>query len=156
MREAIYKNVITCIVLCFAILAAAQQQPSTPQSSGPRILVVDKDSWQESGGFVATKDGAAGTYNGNVRHISTEQIKSLNQACPSVTITAAADSADFIVVWDTKTWAQTSWSGHQNEYVVYNKHGDVIFTGASHKISNAAKDICKAVTSPNTKDKSPK
>ena len=109
---------------------------------------MDKDSWHESGGFVATQDGASGTYHGSVRHISTEQIKSLNKACPEVTITAVAESASFIVVWDTKTYAETSWGGHQNEYVVYNQKGDVIYTGAAHKISNAAKDICRAVMQP--------
>jgi len=131
-------------VLCVLLLAL----PLICQQSNPtiRVFVVDKDSWQESGGFVATQNGAAGNYQASVRHVSTEQIKSLNQACPSLTITAAKESADFIVVWDTKTWAQTSWSGHQNEYVVYNPKGDVVFTGAAHKISNAAKDICKAVT----------
>lgn len=129
------------IAFLFATLCLAQQpKPST------RVYVVDRDSWQESGGFVATQNNAVGNYQANVRHISTEQIKSLNQACPVVIITAARGSADFIVVWDTKTYAQTSWGGHQNEYVVYNPKGDVIYTGAAHKISNAAKDICKAVT----------
>jgi hypothetical protein len=116
------------------------------QAVGTRVFVVDKDSWQESGGFTAANGTASGNYHAGVRHTSTEQIKSLNQACPALTITADKQSADFIIVWDTKTWAETSWSGHQNEYVVYNKKGDVIYTGAAHKISNAAKDICKSVT----------
>ncbi len=121
------------------------------QAAGPRVFVVDKDSWQESGGFTAANSTASGSYHSGVRHISTEQIKSLNQACPSVTITADQKSSDFIVVWDTKTWAETSWSGHQNEYVVYSQKGDVIYTGAAHKISNAAKDICKAIIQPKKK-----
>lgn len=118
------------------------------QAAGPRVFLVDKDSWQESGGFAAANGTASGSYHAGVRHISTEQIKSLNQSCPAVTITADHKSSEFIVVWDTKTWAETSWSGHQNEYVVYNSKGDVIYTGAAHKISNAAKDICKAVMRP--------
>jgi len=70
-----------------------------------------------------------------------QAIKTLNHACPSLTITSSREKADFIVVWDIKTWAQTSWSGHQNEFAVYDKAGDLIKSGAAHKQTNAAKDI---------------
>jgi hypothetical protein len=93
---------------------------SFSQSQQRRIYLVDKDSWAESGGFAANNGTAVGSYHASVRHISTEQIKTLNKACPALTITVDLKASDFVVVWDTKTWAETSWSGHQNEYVVYN------------------------------------
>lgn len=129
------------VILASFVLAIAQQAPQKT-----RVYVVDKDSWAESGGFSASNGTATASYHAGVRHISTEQIKSLNQACPAITITGALPSSDFVVVWDTKTWAETSWSGHQNEYVIYASNGDVVYTGAAHKISNAAKEICKAIT----------
>jgi hypothetical protein len=36
-----------------------------------------------------------------------------------------------VVVWDTKTWQQTSWSGHQNEYTVYDSKGDLVKWGST-------------------------
>lgn len=76
---------------------------------------------------------------------SPEQVSNLSKACPAVKIVASAADSDFIVVWDSKTWEQTSWSGHQQEWFIYNSAGEVVASGVAHKISNAAKDICKAL-----------
>jgi hypothetical protein len=59
------------------------------------------------------------------------------------------------VVWDTKTWQQTSWSGHQNEYTVYDSKGDLVGSGAAHKMTNAAKEICGILTAPTPAAKAP-
>ena len=74
-----------------------------------------------------------------------QQIATLNKACPEIKIIADSKDADLIVVWDSKTWNETTWAGHQQEFVIYNPAGEVVSSGMSHKISNAAKDICKAI-----------
>jgi hypothetical protein len=127
------------IILILVTVSAAAEDGKT------RVFVTDHDSWQESGHFAATENSASASYSGNVRRISIEQMKSLHKACPQVTITSQPAGADFVVVWDTKTWQQTSWSGHQNEYTVFNAKGDLVGSGADHKIANAAKGVCALV-----------
>jgi hypothetical protein len=116
----------------------------------PRIFVVDRDSFQASGGFVGiASNGSAtttGHYHAGVQRVNTEQVKSLNHACHDAVITSNPENADFVVVWDTKTWQQTSWSGHQNEFNVYDRTGELAGSGATHQISNAASEICSIVT----------
>ena len=71
----------------------------------------------------------------------TEQIKTLANACPTVTITGDPAKADFFLSWDSKTFQQTSWHGHENEFTLYSADKDVLGTGAAHYMKNAAKDI---------------
>lgn len=93
--------------------------------------------------FVADKNQQPG---------NAQQISNLNKACPTVTIIGVKADADLMVVWDSKTWGETTWGGHQQEWFVYNPAGEVVASGMSHKISNAAKDICKALTQEKTKE----
>ncbi len=121
------KRIFFVVLLCGWLFAAI----------GPRVFVMDKDDYQAF--------AAGGVFTAGIHVVNTEQIKTLNKSCPVVTITTHPDSADYIIVWDTKDWNHTSWSGHQNEFAIYNAKGDVVASGAAHKISNAAKDICKAL-----------
>lgn len=118
-----------CIVLCLlaAVCATAQERP--------RLYITNHDDFEAN-----LTTGQAAT-----RRISAEQIESLAKACPSTSITSNRESADFVVDWDTKTWMQTSWTGHQNHYVIYNRAGDIVATGHADRISAAAKNICKAI-----------
>jgi hypothetical protein len=75
-----------------------------------------------------------------------EQIRLLGQACPAIAITEDATGADFIVRWESKTWQQTSWAGHQQEFTLLNPAKEVLGAGAAHQVKNAAKDICKLIT----------
>lgn len=134
--------VVAFAALTLATAIVAQQKPAI------RVFVIDRDSWTESGTSVATKDVATASYRAGIQQMHTEQVKTLNKSCPAVTITVDKGSADLVVVWDTKTWQQTSWSGHQNEYTVYNSKGDLVGSGAAHKMTNAAKDICGILTNP--------
>jgi hypothetical protein len=102
-----------------------------------RVFVGDHESWQQASTLVAT------TYSGATRN---EQIKTLAKACPAITITEDRASANFFLAWDSKTWQQTSWGGHENEFSVYNAAKDLIGTGAAHHMKNAANDICKLLT----------
>jgi hypothetical protein len=111
----------------------------------PRVYVVDRDEWKLSGGFAATETSAAGSIRAGVRRDYTEILKTFAQACPLVTFTDDRTKAEYEVVLDHKTWSETSWTGHQNEFVIWNRSGDLIYSGATHNLKNAAKDSCKAV-----------
>jgi hypothetical protein len=124
-------------LLCLPLVAGTESR---------KIFITDRDAWEQSAALVAHENTAVASMHSGIRRQNTEQIKTMNKACPELTITSVPDSADFVVVWDTKTWGQTAWSGHQNEYTVYNKAGDLIGSGAAHKQTNAAKDICKIIT----------
>lgn len=74
-----------------------------------------------------------------------EQIRMLHQFCPDIQVTEDLSKADLVLRWESKTWQQTSWKGHQQEYTLYSPVKDVLGSGASHHIKNAAKDICKLI-----------
>ena len=101
--------------------------------SKPRVFVETADPASSSATTVSTYFGPS----------HSEQIRTLAKACPAVVITDDRASADFIVRWESKTWQQTSWSGHQQEFTLYNMNRDVLGTGSAHQLKNAAKDICK-------------
>jgi hypothetical protein len=86
--------------------------------------------------FVADKNQQPG---------NAQQISNLNKVCPAIKIVQSTVGADYIVAWDSKTWQETTWGGHQQEWFIYNPAGEVVASGMAHKISNAAKDICKAL-----------
>lgn len=115
-------------VILLSIAALAQQ---------PRVFLVNNDNFEVSAAGYVMKGG--------VRPVSGEQMKDLATECPQVTITSVREKADFVVDWKTKTWDQTSWSGHQNEFAIYSAAGDVVGTGQTHRASAAAKDICKTI-----------
>lgn len=118
-------------VLLLLVTAAGAEEKAL------RVFLTDHESWQQASTLVA------GTYTGATH---SEQVKTLQKACPAITITADASAADFTVAWDSKTWQQTSWGGHENEYTIYNGAKDVVGTGAAHHMKNAGKEICKMLT----------
>lgn len=111
----------------------------------PRVLILDRDEWQVSGSVAGSNGTIVGHEEGRTVRSHTEETKSLNKACPNVTITLDEKLADYIIVWDHKTWAQTSWAGHQNEVAIYDQRKDLCATLAAHKMDSAAKNICKAI-----------
>lgn len=141
-----YTETLLLVVLACALSALAQQ-------STVRVYVADRDEWESSSVAYthAEVNRDSGSLNSGarsqsgIRRVNTEQVKNLNKACPSVTITGDPSKADYFIVWDVKTWQQTSWAGHQNEYTVYQKDGDLLGSGDAHTISGAAKGICKAL-----------
>lgn len=119
------------VVLLLAVAASAQGKP--------RVFLTDQQSWIDSPNLVKPAQAEAPSH--------TEQVNNLAKYCPAVTITADASKADFILVWRSTSYEQTRWGGHEHEWTVYNPQKDVIGTGAEYHMKNAAKDICKALTS---------
>ena len=124
------RNLVRSILLLTLLCGAALGQ--TKQS---RIYIDTADPAQSStvtiGSYLPPSHG--------------EQVRTLQFACPALVITEDPAKADFILRWESKTWQQTSWKGYQQEYTLYNPAKEVLGSGASHHIKNAAKDICKLI-----------
>lgn len=120
------KYLASFLLCCAAALAQ--------QSSKPLIFLIDHDAYEVAAAGNAVQAG--------IRPAHSEQVKDLVEECPAVTITTDRSSADYVVDWTLKTWGQTSWSGHQNEFAVYDRKGTSIGAGETHRASMAAKDIC--------------
>jgi len=121
------KSLLIGFLLCGVAIA---------QSKSTRIFLDTADPSQPSTvtiGYLAPSHG--------------EQIRMLNQYCPNIQITDDPQKAELILRWESKTWQQTSWSGHQQEFTLYSLDKDVLGSGAAHHIKNAAKDICKLIQS---------
>lgn len=102
----------------------------------PRVFIETADPASSSATTVSTYYASG----------HSEQIRLLAQACPAVSVTEDAGNADLTVRWESKTWQQTSWVGHQQEFTLLSSTKQVIATGAAHTAKNAAKDICKLIT----------
>jgi hypothetical protein len=128
--------------------ASPAPEPATAPTSAqekPRVYLVDRDEWKVTGGFAANGTSAAGSIHAGVRRDYTEVLKTFAHTCSQVTFTSDLANADYAVVLDHKSWGETSWSGHMNEYVIFNRAGDLVYSGAKDGMKNAAKDSCKAV-----------
>lgn len=121
---------IASLLLLLVTVAGAEER-------AVRVFLTDHESWQQASTLVA------GSYTGATH---TEQIKTLQKACPTIKVTGDPATADYVVSWDSKTWQQTSWGGHENEYTIYDAAKDVVGTGAAHHMKNAGKEICKILT----------
>lgn len=109
----------------------------------PRVFLSNQQSWIEASNLVAP----AATYAPD----RTEQIGNLAHYCPGAVITEDRAKADLFLVWESKSYQQTRWGGHEHEWALYNADKEVIATGAEYHMKNAAKDICKAVTAASAK-----
>src|SRR5438874_659318 len=114
---------MTMVLLLLTTAAPAQD---TAQKARARVFVTDRDSYKQSTSLSASGDASSVEVQAGVRRTNSEQIKTLSRECPGVIITSNREKADFVVAWDSKTWKETSWSGKMNEYVVYNKDGDLV------------------------------
>jgi len=138
-------RLVVLLALFVSPLAAQQSPPAKPAEKKPRVFITDRDTWKESGWLVATNGNVAAHYDAGVVSEHTENVATFNKACPSVTITENKETADLALVWDRTDWNHTAWSGHQNNLALYDRNSDLVWSGATHSMTNAAKDACKAV-----------
>lgn len=121
----------------WAILLLLTSAMMAADTKTVRAYIGTHDSWIDASSVVGTATSGA---------TRAEQIKTFAKECRDVTITDDRSRADFFVAWDSKTWQQTSWVGHENEFTVYNAAKDMVGSGAAHHMKNAARDICKMIT----------
>jgi hypothetical protein len=120
-----------------AILGVLLLAGSCLGAGRPRIYLAEHESFEKGATLVTSSHSGA---------TKAEQLKTLSRECPAITLTDDPAKADFFLSWDSKTWQQTSWGGHENEFTIYNSSKDVVGSGAAHHMKNAAKDICRLIT----------
>src|SRR5690242_8517873 len=87
-------------VFNWAVLALLLESGSLIAQEGPkpRVYISDSQSWQTSGGFGGSRDGFGGASSDGARPQTAEIIKTFNEKCPSCTVTANKDKADYAVI----------------------------------------------------------
>ena len=131
------------------LLAVALCAIGAAQDPQPRVFVTDSQSWESSGGFAATQNGAAGVSTGGARPQTAEIIKTLGERCPLVIVTLRRENADYILLLDHEGGKGAMQK--DNKFAVFNKDGDAIGSGSTRSLGNAVKDACAALTTDWTK-----
>jgi hypothetical protein len=129
-------------VLALPFVIQAQEPAKEPTK--PRVFITDSHSWEISGGFNANESGAAGRTSGGAKPQTAEIVKTFEQKCPGVTVTAKKERADFVVLIDHEGGKE--FVQKDTKYVTYNKDGDSIKSGSVRSIGAAVKDSCEAIT----------
>lgn len=109
----------------------------------PKLFVSDSKSWEQSGGFAATQDGAVGHSSGGARPQTAEIIKTVGERCPEVTVTMRADKADYVLLLEHEGGKDVF--RKDNKFALFNSDGDAVASGATRNLGNAVKDACAAL-----------
>jgi hypothetical protein len=116
------KNVIL-LTSALALSAFAQDKP--------RVFVTDSTSWQMAG------------RSGGARPQTAEILKTFGARCTGVTMTNNKDKADYIVTLDHE--GGKGWARIDNKVAVFNRDGDMIYSGGTRSLGSAVKDACAAM-----------
>jgi hypothetical protein len=132
-------------VLNWAILALLLGGGSLIAQEGtkPRVYISDSQSWQTSGGFGGSRDGFGGASSGGARPQTAEIIKTFNEKCPSCTVTANKDKADYAVILEHEGGKEPF--SRDNKFALFNRDGDVIKSGSTRSLGNAVKEACRII-----------
>jgi hypothetical protein len=136
-----------------ALAAVLVLASSVASQEKPRVYITDRDSWKVSGWLVASNGMVVAREDARVVREHTENVKTFHAACPGVTVTENKEKADYALVWDRTNWNETAWTGHQNNLALYDRNGDLVWSGASHRMQTAARDACRAITQNTSKKK---
>ena len=113
---------------------------------GPRVYVADSQSWEVGGGFAVGRNGGnaggSGGFHGGARPQTVEVMKTFQQRCPAVGITADRSKADFVVLLDHEGGKGFL---RDNKIAVFTAQGDLIKTSSTRVLGNAVKDACSAI-----------
>jgi len=129
-------------LVCLAVTLVHAQ--TTPSDGKVRVYVADSESWETSGGFGVSHGSGGGSVRGGARPQTAEIIKTFNERCPAVTITDAKDRANFAIVLDHEGGKGVL--AHRNKVAVFNREGDVIYSGSTRSIGTSVKDACEAIS----------
>jgi hypothetical protein len=128
-------HVLTLIVTMTAICRA--------QSEKPRVFISDSNSWETSGGFVASRGSASGSFSGGARPQTVEIIKTFGQRCQSVVVTMDKSKADYVVLFDREGGKGIVLK--HDKIAVFKKDGDALYSGSTRSVGNAVQDSCEAI-----------
>jgi hypothetical protein len=105
--------------LAGALLLSAQDKP--------RVFVAANESW------------AIGESGGGSKSHTVEVMKMFRDRCPDITVTSDKSKSDFAVQVEVR-------ERYPSKVAVFDKTGDLIFTGATRFLKNGVKDACTAIT----------
>jgi hypothetical protein len=135
-----------CVILILGtVLSSVAGSNAQQKSANPRVFVTDSDSWETSGKFRATSNGAAGSVKGGARPQTAEIIKTMNESCKDATVTIKEEMADYILVLEHE--GGKGLLRKDNKWALFNKDGDAIGSGSTRALGNSVKDACKSMTS---------
>lgn len=109
----------------------------------PRVFVTDSQSWQMSGGFGGSRDGAGGAVSGGARPQTAEIIKTFGERCEEAIVTIKKEKADYIVILEHE--GGKSFIRKDNKFAIFNGNGDAIRSGSTRSLGNSVKDACEAM-----------
>ena len=139
------KPLVMVAVLNLSVLALLLGGRSLTAQEGtkPRVYISDSQSWQTSGGFGGSRDGFGGASSGGARPQTAEIIKTFNEKCPSCTVTANKDKADYAVILEHEGGKDPF--SRDNKFALFNRDGDVIKSGSTRSLGNAVKEACRVI-----------
>ena len=124
-----------CIVLATVLSAGAAEKP--------RIFVTDSDSWQIAGGFGAKGGGGGGATVGGARPQTVEIMKTVGESCPKAMVTIKQENADYVLILEHE--GGKGIAKKDNKVALFNKDGDMVYSGSTRSLGNAVKDACKVI-----------
>ncbi len=81
--------------------------------------------------------------SGGARPQTAEIMKTFSERCMSTTVTIKRDNADYVVVLDHEGGKEIV--RRDNKIAVFDKNGDMIYSGSTRILGNAVKDACSAI-----------
>ncbi len=120
---------------------------STVSDGKTRVFVTDSQSWETRGGSAAGGNknswGGSSWMAGGARPQTAEIIKTLNERCPTITVTNNLQKADFVLTLDHE--GGKGLLAHRNKVAVFNRDGDDVFSASTRELGNSVKDACAAM-----------
>jgi hypothetical protein len=109
-----------------------------------RVFVADSHSWSIGGGAGVSSGSGGVSLSGGARPQTAEIMKTFGERCTAVTVTMKQDSADYVVILDHEGGKEPLL--HDNKVAVFNRDGDMIYSGSTRVLGNAVKNACVAIT----------
>ncbi|MBX9602105.1 MAG: hypothetical protein K2X35_13930 [Bryobacteraceae bacterium] len=113
-----------------------------------RVFVEDSRSWEITGeiggGSAGGVGGFGGSTRGGARPQTVEIIKTFGERCPRAIITMDRAKADYMVLFDRE--GGKALVRRDNKIAVFEKGGDILYSGSTRSLGNAVKDACGAIT----------
>jgi hypothetical protein len=128
---SVFASSLTMAAMCLA------------QTERPRVYISDSNSWETSGGFVAARGSASGSFSGGARPQTVEIIKTFGQRCQSVVVTMDRSKADYVVLFDREGGKGILLK--HDKIAVFKKDGGSLYSGSTRSVGNAVQDSCEAI-----------
>lgn len=132
------QNLLLLTIALAGALSAQSLQPGRV-----RVYVETTTSWEMTGVAGAGPDGGGGGFAGGARPQTVEVMKTFQERCPQVQITAKRDAADYIVQFDREGGKDLV--RRDNKIAVFAKDGDLLLTKSTRMLGNAVKEACSAI-----------